>query len=421
VRVILEEDAGTVPRDDDGARARGYARPAMVAKELLTRLRAMDRDRLDLVLGVAFGVEMQLEALLVPLSGGDLVVVRLLLAALAVAFVLRRRRPLASLVAAQAVFVGVQTYDRDVTNALYVPLFLVLFLNVSAAMHTDGRRFWAVPAITLSGGGVGVLADDYDSTIGDALWITIIFTGLTAAVGRMLRNRFRLQLALEAKRARTERERLDRIEAAAVEERERIAGELHDIISHGLSGMVVQASAARRLAERGAAGDPDAARAAFAAVEASGRESLAELRRLLGVLRREDEDLALAPTPSLAHVDALVARVRAAGLPVDVRLDGAPVALPAGVDLTAYRVVQEALREALEEGRAGRAAVRVRYEDGAVVVEVRDDGHGEAAPGRRLLGMRERVQLVGGELDVGVPREGGHRLRARLPFEAVPA
>jgi len=159
----------------------------------------------------------------------------------------------------------------------------------------------------------------------------------------------------------------------------------------------------------------------FAAVEASGRESLAELRRLLGVLRREDEDLALAPTPSLAHVDALVARVRAAGLPVDVRLDGAPVALPAGVDLTAYRVVQEALREALEEGRAGRAAVRVRYEDGAVVVEVRDDGHGEAAPGRRLLGMRERVQLVGGELDVGVPREGGHRLRARLPFEAVPA
>jgi signal transduction histidine kinase len=229
-----------------------------------------------------------------------------------------------------------------------------------------------------------VALDDYDSSIGDLLWIVVIFTGLTAAVGRMLRNRFQLQAALEDKRARVERERAERAQAAAVEERGRIASDLHDIIAHALSGMVVQASAARRLAAR----DPERAREAFAAIEDSGRESLAELRRLLGVLRREDEDIALAPAPSLEHLDALAARVRAAGLPVDVRLDGTPVALPAGVDLTAYRVVQDALREALEEGAAGRAEVRVRYEDRAVALEVRDDGRGHAPPGRGCCSAR---------------------------------
>ncbi len=388
----------------------------MPAQELFTRVRAMDRDRLDLVLGLALGVEMQVEASFVPGSDARTLVIRALLLLLAAAFAVRRRFPLASLVAAQVTFVGVQSYDQAVTNVLYVPLFLVLFLNVSAAINTDGRRFWLVPAITLTGGAVGVALDDYDSSIGDALWIVVIFTGLTAAVGRMLRNRFQLQAALEDKRARVERERHERREAAAVEERRRIASDLHDIIAHALSGMVVQASAARRLADR----DPDRAREAFGAIEDSGRESLAELRRLLGVLRREDEDIALAPAPSLEHLEALAARVRAAGLPVDVRTDGTPVALPAGVDLTAYRVVQDALREALEDGGAGRAEVRVRYEDRAVALEVCDDGLGHDAAGPRLLlGTRERVQLMGGELTAGTPRDGGHRIRVRLPFEAA--
>jgi signal transduction histidine kinase len=392
----------------------------MPAQELFTRVRAMDRDRLDLVLGLALGVEMQVEASFVPGSDARTLVIRALLLLLAAAFAVRRRFPLASLVAAQVTFVGVQSYDQAVTNVLYVPLFLVLFLNVSAAINTDGRRFWLVPAITLTGGAVGVALDDYDSSIGDALWIVVIFTGLTAAVGRMLRNRFQLQAALEDKRARVERERIERRQAAAVEERERIASDLHDIIAHALSGMVVQASAARRLADRGADADLRLAREAFGAIEDTGRESLAELRRLLGVLRREDEDIALAPAPSLEHLEALAARVRAAGLPVDVRLDGTPVVLPAGVDLTAYRVVQDALREALEDGAAGRAEVRVRYEDRAVALEVCDDGlsHDGAGP-RLLLGMRERVQLMGGELTAGTPRDGGHRIRVRLPFEAA--
>ncbi len=391
----------------------------MAPGELLTRLRAMDRDRLDLVVAGALLVETQLEASFVRgAEGGELLAIRALLVLLAVAFAVRRRFPLATLVAAQVVFVGVQTYDQAVTNALYVPLFAVLFMNVSAAINTDGRRFWLVPAITLTGGVLALTVDDYDNNLSDVLWLSVIYSGLSAGVGRMLRNRFRLQAALEDKRARAQRARSARRVAATLQERERIAGELHDIIAHALSGMVIQASAARRLADR----DPQRAAQAFAAVEDSGRASLAELRRLLGVLRREDEDLALAPSPSLAHVDALVARVRAAGLPVDVQVEGTPVALPAGVDLTAYRVVQDALREALEDGRAGRAQVRVRYDERAVTLEVHDDGHGhEGDSRRRLLGARERVLLMGGQLDAGTPRDGGHRVRARLPLEAVPA
>jgi hypothetical protein len=122
----------------------------MPAQELFTRLRAMDRDRLDLAVGLAVGVEMQVEASFIPAADGPLAVIRALLLLLACAFVVRRRFPLATLVAAQVTFVGVQSYDQTVTNALYVPLFLVLFLNVSAAINTDGRRFWLVPAITLA-------------------------------------------------------------------------------------------------------------------------------------------------------------------------------------------------------------------------------------------------------------------------------
>jgi signal transduction histidine kinase len=177
--------------------------------------------------------------------------------------------------------------------------------------------------------------------------------------------------------------------------------------------MVVQGAGARRLT----ATDADAAEAAFAAVEATGREALGELRRLLGVLRREDADLALAPQPSLAHVADLARRTGAAGLPVEVRVEGDPAPLPPGVDLTAYRVVQEALEGAREQGAAGRARVRVRYGGQAVEVEVDDDGAAALDGGgrRRLLGIHERVALYGGEVTAGAPRDGGYIVRARLP------
>jgi signal transduction histidine kinase len=199
---------------------------------------------------------------------------------------------------------------------------------------------------------------------------------------------------------------------AAQEERVRIAGELHDVVAHALSAMVVQAGAARRLTER----DRERASDAFRAVEDTGREALTEIRRLLGVLRRDDEELALAPQPSLRHVSSLVGRVRAAGLPVDLTVTGEPPELPAGVDLTAYRVLQGALKAALEQGGAGQAAVKLEFTGDNVLLEVGDDGPGIE---RALPGVPERVALYGGSLRSAPRRAGGHMVRARLPVEGV--
>jgi signal transduction histidine kinase len=231
-------------------------------------------------------------------------------------------------------------------------------------------------------------------------------------VGQLLVNRARLNRALGEKARRAETERREQAESAALEERTRIASELHDVVAHALSAMTVQASAARRLSER----DPGRARDAFATVESTGREALAELRRLLGVLRKEDEELALAPQPSLAHVDALIRRAETAGLPVRLLVSGSVRPLPAGVDLTAYRLVQEALGGARDAGQAGRAEVRIDYGDADVRVDVADDG---APRGRRLLGMRERVAVYGGELAAAPADDGGWRVSARLPLGAA--
>jgi signal transduction histidine kinase len=194
-------------------------------------------------------------------------------------------------------------------------------------------------------------------------------------------------------------------EDRVADERERIAGELHDVVAHSVSAMVVQAGAARRRT-----GD-----ASLEVVEGTGREALTELRRLGGVLRREDDDPPLAPQPTLAGVCSLVRGVRVAGLEVHLAIEGAVRELPPGVDLTAYRVVELALRSALSEAGARRADVRVEYGADEVVVEVRDDGRQVVRP---LAGVRERVSLYGGELHAGLRSGGGHGVRARLPFGA---
>jgi signal transduction histidine kinase len=183
------------------------------------------------------------------------------------------------------------------------------------------------------------------------------------------------------------------------------------VVAHALSAMVIQASAARRLVTT----DGPAAAGAFGAIEHSGRDALIEIRSLLGVLRREDEEIALAPQPSLAHAQSLVRRVRTAGLPVSLEVEGEPRPLPAGVDLTAYRVIQEALGEAMDPGGAGSATVRIAYSPADVELEVSDDGR--ASSERSLLGIRERVSVYGGELRTlrAGGAHGGHVVRARMP------
>ena len=201
-----------------------------------------------------------------------------------------------------------------------------------------------------------------------------------------MRARVRLNRALHEKAEAVERDRAARAADAVAEERMRIAGELHHLVSDALASMVGQAGAAEQLVRS----RPDVAESAFASVEETGREALTEIRRLLGVLRRDDKELALAPQPSLAHVRDLVARVRASGLPVELEVEGEHAPLPAGVDLTAYRVIQEALGAP----DARRAKVRLRYDADHVALEVADLG--DVRP--ELLGIRERVELYGGDL-----------------------
>lgn len=379
---------------------------------LVARVRALGDTRRDGLLAVLLGLEMQVEAALVPADGPTRLLVHAMLLGLAACLAVRRRTPLVALVGAMVVFAVAQGLGREVADHLYAPLFAVLFLTYSAAANLEGRRFWTVPPIVLGAGFVALGVDDYDDSVaGDLLWLTLVFVVGPCVVGRLIRSRSQLNRTLAEKTAWLQRERAEQAQQAVAEERARIAGELHDLVAHALSEMVVQAAAARRLC----GGDPEAARGAFSAVEGRGREALSELRQLLGVLRRDDDRPTLTPQPSLRHLESLVRRTRAAGLPVTLRVEGARADVPAGVDVTGYRVVQEALAAALGGRAAGRADVLVRFGPDGIDLEVRDDGamDGDGSP---LPGLRERVALYGGELHALPSGDGGRLVRARLPM-----
>jgi signal transduction histidine kinase len=247
---------------------------------------------------------------------------------------------------------------------------------------------------------------------------SFLFSGLAFAIawtiGSLVSRKFHEAELARERAQRAEREREVRARVAVSDERARIARELHDVVGHSVSVMTVQASAARRLLRP----HQDKEREALLVVEQTGREALAEMRRLVGVLKRPEEAPALAPQPSLEQIERLVEQTRDAGLPVDLRIEGEPVPLPAGLDLTAYRFVQEGLTNAIKHARAQHAEVVVRYEDGQVELTVTDDGDGGGdggGSGHGLVGIRERVSVYGGELDAGPRPGGGFRLRARLP------
>jgi signal transduction histidine kinase len=212
------------------------------------------------------------------------------------------------------------------------------------------------------------------------------------------------------------REREERAQVAVAEERARIARELHDVIGHSVSVMTVQASAVRRLMRS----DQQRERAALETVEATGREALTEMRRMVGVLRSPDSAPDLTPPPTLDQLDRLLDSVRAAGLAVELRSDGPVVPLPPGLDLTVYRLVQEGLTNTLKHASATSADVRLVYRDDALLVTVRDDGcgGGPSSSGTGLLGLTERVAVYGGTLAAGPAEGGGFELRAELPLAA---
>jgi signal transduction histidine kinase len=296
----------------------------------------------------------------------------------------------------------IESRGDDLGSQLVGPFFVLLFVSYSVGAHAEGRELIAGAAVLIGGGAIAVRLDNPPGGADDLFFAATILTGGPLLVGRLVRARMRLNRALHEKAAAVERDRAARAADAVVEERARIAGELHHLVSDALVSMIGQAGAAEQLVRA----KPAVAERAFASVEETGREALSEIRQLLGVLRRDDEELALAPQPSLTHVRDLVARARASGLAVELEVEGDQAPLPAGVDLTAYRVIQEALAAP----HARRATVRLRYGADQVALEIADLG--DARP--ELLGIRERVELYGGDL---VAEPGA--VRARLPLERV--
>lgn len=317
--------------------------------------------------------------------------------------------------------VGIAAVLTSFVDERLVPFDFIIFLTGCAAVFLIGlirERAQAVAGLVLAWGVVAVVAyrdpiGNLDGFIASSVIFGIIWT-IAFAVGR------KFQAADEAKEraARAEREREERARAAVSEERARIARELHDVVGHSVSVMTVQASAVRRLLRP----EQQREREALLVVERTGREALAEMRRMVGVLRRPEEAPALAPQPSLEHIDRLIEQAREAGLPVELRVEGNPLPLPAGIDLTAYRLIQEGLTNALKHARAKRAQVLVRYGAGDIELTVSDDGRGAGSGdggGHGLVGMRERVAVYGGELEAGPRSEGGYRLRAKLPVASA--
>jgi signal transduction histidine kinase len=325
---------------------------------------------------------------------------------------LRRRFPFGAPVA-----VGVVIALSSFVDGRVVPGGFILVLTGMAALVVVGilrDRTQSVLGLAI---GIGVTAivthNDPTGGIGNFVFLGIFFT-IAWTVGFLVSHKFREAEEAHQRALRAEREREIRARLAVSDERARIARELHDVVGHSVSLMTVQASAARRLLRPQQEKEIEA----LLVVEKTGREALAEMRRMVGVLRRPEEAPALAPQPSLEQIERLVEHTREAGLPVDLRIEGEPVQLPPGVDLAAYRLVQEGLTNAIKHARASAAEVVVRYGNGEVELTISDDGIGGAdgdSGGHGLVGIRERVAVYGGELEAGPRAEGGFRLRARLP------
>jgi signal transduction histidine kinase len=273
----------------------------------------------------------------------------------------------------------------------------------------------AAVVVMLATGGRGGVVRTGDAELSLFIW-SLIAVGLPLGAFA-LRAPAQRAAELQERADRLEREREERTRAAVAAERARIARDLHDVIAHSVTVMTVQGGAARLLLDS----DPARAREPLLVVEETGHQALADMRRLVGIVQDEPERApALTPQPGLADLPALAEKLRRAGLPTDLVVHGEPETLTPGVELTAYRVVQEALTNALKHAGPATARVTVIYEPQALRLEISDDGPGTSSQqngGHGLVGMRERVALYGGRLEVGARAGGGFSVRARLPLE----
>jgi signal transduction histidine kinase len=300
----------------------------------------------------------------------------------------------------------------------------VFGLTFDIALHSKARV--ALAALVASGAAMAVSLALQPNGVGPANWVLSAFGFLVAwLVGRNLRLSRARGDELQARAERLERERQEEARRAVTEERLRIARELHDVIAHSMSVIAVQSAVGHHVMDT----QPDQARQALAAIEATSRSALTEMRRLLGVLRQEGQTRgSLAPPPRLADLDSLVSQVQDTGLQVCVKVDGRRGPVPPGVDLSAYRIIQEALTNVIKHADCPSAIVMICYRDDSVTVEIADKGPARpgagVAPARNrsghgIIGMRERVAVFGGQFTAGPGPDGGFRVRARFPVPEV--
>jgi signal transduction histidine kinase len=362
----------------------------------------------DALLALALLLVGVLQLLTTPeLSSGERLGGAVGLVVISCALALRGRYPLAplGLLAASA---AAEPWTGNVGDIEVFGL-IVLVAVYTAAAHTDGRRAWVGGAMTAVIGWLAMLTDPDGINVAAIVFFAVLF-GTPWIVGRAIRHRRLREAQLEREKAEAE--------AAIAEERSRIARELHDVVAHAISVIVLQARGGRKMLDD----EPEEARSALDAIERTASQALGEMRRLLGLLRESDAELALAPQPTLARLDDLVGQVREAGLPVELTIEGTPLELPPGVDLSAYRIVQEALTNALKHAGPATARVTVRYGRGELELEVSDDGAGSGnggGTGQGLAGIRERIAVFGGDVEAGSRPEGGYAVRARLPYASA--
>jgi signal transduction histidine kinase len=303
-------------------------------------------------------------------------------------------------------------------DGLLVPFtFSVTVAGMAAALLLGHLRDDVQARLGLAiviGGAAIIVYNDPEHAAGEFIFLPALFA-IGWLAGFALRERAEQADAAEVRAAQAERERDAATRIAILEERARIARELHDIVAHSVSVMVLHVGAVRHRLPAALAPD----REALQDVERTGRTALTEMRQLLGAMRQDGEGIELAPQPGLDRVQSLLAEVRRAGLPVELHIEGEPRPLPPAIDLSAYRIVQEGLTNALKHARAGHADVTVSYTPDEVRIVVRDDGDGASQnhdPGYGLAGMRERVKIYGGEMSAGSENGGGFVLRTRLPL-----
>jgi signal transduction histidine kinase len=377
------------------------------------RLRGRDPKALDIALAGALVLGCAVEVAVYADGVARELVFGAIGAASLAAMALRRTRPLL-VTAVVCVATAVASFGASFyLERLTVPYFAAMILIYTLGRYVSGRRGIAAASIVLAVVTVfSAIAQDEVFEATELVWLLVVGLG-PFLVGRVLGDRARLQAEIRDRTRDLERDAELRAERAAEEERIRLAAELQAVIANGVSAMVVQAEAVPRVLK---AGQSDRAAGALALIEETGRDSLAEMRRLLGVLRRAGDGPALAPQPGLGELEGLIEGATQDGLEVELRVEGDCLDLGPGLDLTAYRIVQQALATALARG-ASRANVEIACDDQELRLEIRDDGREPDSEQAALTAARERLGLYGGRLAAGPDGARGFRIQARMPLE----